>query len=132
MPTSIVYSKKLGPTMKPVRVMSKKTADQLTELMTGVVTEGTGTLGAIAAGQVAGKTGTAELGAVVESEEGTEEVVEGEEEAEPQHRKDAWFSAFATAAKPKLAIGVLLIEAEAAGGEVAAPIASQVLAAGYE
>jgi peptidoglycan glycosyltransferase len=117
--------------MKPVRVMSKKTADQLTELMTGVVTEGTGTLGAIAAGQVAGKTGTAELGQVVESEEG-EEPVEGEEEVEPQHKKDAWFSAFATVKKPKLAIGVLLIEAEAAGGEVAAPIASQVLAAGYE
>ncbi len=132
MPTSIVYSRKLGPMMKPVRVMSKKTADQLTELMTGVVTEGTGTAGAIAAGQVAGKTGTAELGAVVESEEGEEVVVEGEEEVEPQHKKDAWFSAFATVEKPKLAIGVLLIEAEAAGGEVAAPIASQVLSAGYE
>jgi peptidoglycan glycosyltransferase len=131
MPTSIVYSRKLGPTMKPVRVMSKKTADQLTELMTGVVTEGTGTAGAIAAGQVAAKTGTAELGQVVESEEG-EEVVEGEEEVEPQHKKDAWFSAFATVEKPKLAIGVLLIEAEAAGGEVAAPIASEVLSAGYE
>jgi cell division protein FtsI/penicillin-binding protein 2 len=131
MPTSIVYSKKLGPTMKPVRVMSKKTADQLTELMTGVVTEGTGTAGAIAAGQVAAKTGTAELGAVVENEEG-EEVVEGEEEVEPQHKKDAWFSAFATVEKPKLAIGVLLIEAEAAGGEVAAPIASEVLSAGFE
>lgn len=131
MPTSIVYSRKLGPTMKPVRVMSKKTADQLTELMTGVVTEGTGTAGAIAAGQVAGKTGTAELGQVVESEEGVEPV-EGEEEVEPQHKKDAWFSAFATVEKPKLAIGVLLIEAEAAGGEVAAPIASQVLSAGYE
>ena len=50
----------------------------------------------------------------------------------PQHRKDAWFSAFATVEKPKLAIGVLLIEAEAAGGEVAAPVASQVLSAGYE
>jgi cell division protein FtsI/penicillin-binding protein 2 len=131
MPTSIVYSRKLGPTMKPVRVMSKKTADQLTELMTGVVTEGTGTAGAIAAGQVAAKTGTAELGALVENEEG-EEVVEGEEEAEPQHKKDAWFSAFATVENPKLAVGVLLIEAEAAGGEVAAPIASQVLSAGYE
>jgi cell division protein FtsI/penicillin-binding protein 2 len=133
MPNSIVFSKKLGPTMKPVRVMSKKTADQLTELMTGVVTEGTGTAGAITAGQVAAKTGTAELGQVVESEEGSEEVVEeGEEEAEPEHRKDAWFSAFATVEKPKLAIGVLLIEAEAAGGEVAAPVASEVLSAGYE
>jgi len=131
MPTSVVRTKKLRPTMKPVRVMSKKTAAELTELMTGVVTEGTGTAGAIAAGQVAGKTGTAELGQVVESEEGEEELPEGEE-ATPQHRKDAWFSAFATVEKPKLAIGVLLIEAEAAGGEVAAPIASQVLSAGYE
>jgi len=130
MPTSVVQTKKLRPTMKPVRVMTKKTADQLTELMTGVVTEGTGTAGAIAAGQVAGKTGTAELGQLVENEAGEEEVV-GEEET-PQHKKDAWFSAFATVEKPKLAIGVLLIEAEAAGGEVAAPIASQVLSAGYE
>jgi peptidoglycan glycosyltransferase len=130
MPTSIVYAKKLKPTMKPVRVMSKKTADQLTELMTGVVTEGTGTAGAIAAGQVAAKTGTAELGQLVENEEGEEVEPEGEET--PAHKKDAWFSAFATVEKPKLAIGVLLIEAEAAGGEVAAPIASQVLSAGYE
>jgi cell division protein FtsI/penicillin-binding protein 2 len=133
MPTSIVAGKKLRPTMKPVRVMTKKTANELTELMVGVVQEGTGTAGAIAAGQVAGKTGTAELGQVVESEEGEEptEEVEGEE-ATPQHRKDAWFSAFATVHKPKLAIGVLLIEAEAAGGEVAAPVASEVLSAGYE
>jgi peptidoglycan glycosyltransferase len=131
MPTSVVQTKKLRPTMKPVRVMTKKTADMLTELMTGVVNEGTGTAGAIAAGQVAGKTGTAELGQVVETEGGEEGVVEGEE-ATPEHRKDAWFSAYATVEKPKLAIGVLLIEAEAAGGEVAAPVASQVLSAGYE
>ncbi|HEY0278712.1 MAG TPA: penicillin-binding transpeptidase domain-containing protein [Solirubrobacterales bacterium] len=132
MPTSIVKGKKLRPTMKPVRVMTEKTADELTELMIGVVQEGTGTAGAIAAGQVAGKTGTAELGQLVESEESEEPVeVEGEE-ATPEHRKDAWFSAFATVEKPKLAIGVLLIEAEAAGGEVAAPVASEVLSAGYE
>jgi cell division protein FtsI/penicillin-binding protein 2 len=130
MPTSIVQTKKLRPTMKPVRVMSKKTADLMTELMTGVVTEGTGTAGAIAAGQVAAKTGTAELGQLVENEEGEEVEPEGEET--PQHKKDAWFSAYATVEKPKLAIGVLLIEAEAAGGEVAAPIASEVLSAGYE
>jgi penicillin-binding protein A len=129
MPTSIVETKKLRPTMKPVRVMSKKTAEELTELMVGVVTEGTGTAGAIAAGQVAAKTGTAELGQVVESEGGEEEL--GEEET-PQHKKDAWFSAFATVEKPKLAIGVLLIEAEAAGGEVAAPVASEIFSAGYE
>jgi cell division protein FtsI/penicillin-binding protein 2 len=133
MPTSIVQNKKLRPTMKPVRVMKKKTADELTELMVGVVDEGTGTAGAIAAGQVAGKTGTAELGQLVENEEGEEEVpAEGEEESSPEHKKDAWFSAFATVEKPKLAIGVMLIEAEAAGGEVAAPVAAEVLSAGYE
>jgi peptidoglycan glycosyltransferase len=126
MPTSIVETKKLRPTMKPVRVMSKKTADELTELMIGVVNEGTGYAGAIAAGQVAGKTGTSELGPREEENEG-----EGENE-KPVNKKDAWFSAFVTVEKPKLAIGVLLIEAEAAGGEVAAPIASEVFSAGYE
>ena len=119
-PTSIVANKKLRPEAEPVKVMSKKIADELTELMIGVVTEGTGTAGAIAEGQVAGKTGTAELGPKL-----------GEEEAEhPEQRKDAWFAAFAPAEKPKLAIGVLLVEAEAAGGEVAAPAASEVLSAG--
>jgi peptidoglycan glycosyltransferase len=119
-PTSIVANKKLRPEAKPVRVMSKKIAGELTELMIGVVTGGTGTAGAIPEAQVAGKTGTAELGPRP-----------GEENSEhPQQRKDAWFAAFAPADKAKLAIGVLLIEAEAAGGEVAAPAAAQVLSAG--
>ncbi|HVY77527.1 MAG TPA: penicillin-binding transpeptidase domain-containing protein [Solirubrobacterales bacterium] len=119
-PTSIVANEKLRPEAEPVRVMSKRIAAELTELMVGVVTGGTGTAGAIPEAQVAGKTGTAELGPKP-----------GEEEAEnPEQRKDAWFAAFAPAEKPKLAIGVLLIEAEAAGGEVAAPVASEVLSAG--
>ncbi|HEV7399412.1 MAG TPA: penicillin-binding transpeptidase domain-containing protein [Solirubrobacterales bacterium] len=119
-PTSIVANKKLRPEATPVRVMSKKIAGELTELMIGVVTGGTGTAGAIPEAQVAGKTGTAELGPRP-----------GEENSEhPQQRKDAWFAAFAPAEKAKLAIGVLLIEAEAAGGEVAAPAAAQVLSAG--
>jgi peptidoglycan glycosyltransferase len=120
LPNAIVLNKKLRPDPEPVRVMTKKTADELTELMIGVVTEGTGTAGAIAEGQVAGKTGTAELGPKP-----------GEEDSEnPVQIKDAWFTAFAPAEKPRLAVGVLLIEAEAAGGEVAAPIASEVLSAG--
>jgi len=119
-PTSIVANKKLRPEAKSVRVMSQKIAGELTELMIGVVTGGTGTAGAIPEAQVAGKTGTAELGPRP-----------GEENSEhPQQRKDAWFAAFAPAEKAKLAIGVLLIEAEAAGGEVAAPAAAQVLSAG--
>jgi cell division protein FtsI/penicillin-binding protein 2 len=120
MPTSIVGNKKLRPDAEPVRVMSPKVADEMTELMIGVVTEGTGTAGAIPQAQVAGKTGTAELGPRP-GEEGKEN---------PVQIKDAWFAAFAPAEKAKLAVGVLLIEAEAAGGEVAAPIAAEVLSAG--
>ncbi|HWJ42153.1 MAG TPA: penicillin-binding transpeptidase domain-containing protein [Solirubrobacterales bacterium] len=119
-PTSIVLNGKLRPSADPVRVMSARTAAELTELMVGVVVEGTGTAGAIAEAQVAGKTGTAELGPKP-----------GEEDEEnPVQIKDAWFTAFAPAEKPRLAVGVMLIEAEAAGGEVAAPIASEVLSAG--
>jgi cell division protein FtsI/penicillin-binding protein 2 len=119
-PTSIVNNKKLRPHAKPVRVISKKLAGELTELMVGVVTEGTGTAGAIPQAQVAGKTGTAELGPKP-----------GQENKEnPVQIKDAWFAAFAPAEKARLAVGVLLIEAEAAGGEVAAPAAAQVLSTG--
>ncbi len=119
-PTAIVNNKQLRPHPHSEKVMSKQIAAELTELMIGVVTEGTGTAGAIPQAQVAGKTGTAELGPKP-----------GEEESEnPEQIKDAWFSAFAPAEKPKLAIGVLFIEAEAAGGEVAAPAAAQALSAG--
>ena len=119
-PTSVVANRRLRPEAPPQRVMSKRMAAQLTDLMVGVVTEGTGFAAAIGEAQVAGKTGTAELG----PKPGTEE------EEEPEQIKDAWFAAFAPAEKPRLAVGVLLIEAEAAGGEVAAPIAGQVLSAG--
>ena len=119
-PTSVVSEKKLRPHAKPVRVMSKKTAGELTDLMIGVVRSGTGTAAAIPQGQVAGKTGTAELGPKPGQQNSSN----------PIQAKDAWFSAFAPAGKPKLAIGVLFIDAEAAGGEVAAPAAAKVLSAG--
>ncbi len=119
-PTSLVANRELRPDAKPVRVMSKRIAGELTELMIGVVTGGTGFAAAIPEAQVAGKTGTAELGPRPDSED----------EEEPEQIKDAWFTAFAPAEKARLAVGVLLVEAEAAGGEVAAPIAAQVLSAG--
>lgn len=119
-PTSIVNNKQLRPKPESTRVMSKQLADELTELMVGVVVEGTGTAGAISEAQVAGKTGTAELGPKPGQEN----------EDNPIQIKDAWFAAFAPAKKAKLAVGVLLIEAEAAGGEVAAPAAAEVLSAG--
>ena len=119
-PTSVVANAKLRPEVEPVEVMKEEIADQLTELMIGVVAGGTGFAGAIAEAQVAGKTGTAELGPVPGQEN----------EPEPEQIKDAWFAAFAPAEKPRLAVSVLLIEAEAAGGEVAAPAAAEVLSAG--
>lgn len=120
LPTSIVANRKLRPDLEPVRVMSERTARDMTDLMIGVITVGTGFAAAIPEAQVAGKTGTAELGPKP-----------GEEEEEnPVQIKDAWFTAFAPAEKPRLAVGVLLIEAEASGGEVAAPIAAEVLSAG--
>ncbi len=119
-PTSLVANRKLRPDAPPVRVMTRKLANQLTELMVGVVAGGTGTAGAIAEAQVAGKTGTAELGPKPGQED----------EPNPVQIKDAWFAAFAPAEKPRLAVAVLLIEAEAAGGEVAAPAAAAVLSAG--
>ena len=122
-PTSIVVDPGLRPNAKPTRVMSKKIADQLTELMIGVVQYGTGTAGAIAEGQVAGKTGTAELG----PKPGQENLPPG---VPVQQYVDAWFTAFAPADKPQLAVAVNLIDADAAGGEVAAPAAAQVLSAG--
>jgi hypothetical protein len=119
-PNSIVTNRKLRPEAEPVRVMSKKLADQLTELMVSVVAGGTGFAGAIPEAQVAGKTGTAELGPVPGQEDSPE----------PEQIKDAWFAAFAPAEKPRLAVSVMLVEAEAAGGEVAAPAAAEVLSAG--
>lgn len=122
-PTSIVQSRRLGPEGEPERAMSPRLAKRLTDLMVGVVTSGTGVAGAISAGQVAGKTGTAEVG----PKPGQDDLEPGEE---PEQIVDAWFMAFAPASKPRLAVAVMLIDADADGGTVAAPLAAQVLATG--
>jgi peptidoglycan glycosyltransferase len=91
-------------------VTSPKVARTIEDLMVGVVAGGTGDAAAIEGVDVAGKTGTAELG------EGIKE--------------HAWFTAFAPAERrPKLAIAVMIANG-GAGGEVAAPVARQVLEAG--
>ena len=81
-----------------------------------MVTSGTGYAAAIADGQVAGKTGTAEIGP---RRDGSEELIE-----------DGWFSGFAPADRPRLAIAVLTVDVTGGGGAVAAPIAGAILAAG--
>ena len=66
------------------RVVSARVAGQVREMMLGVVRSGTGTAAAIPGVQVAGKTGTAEL---------------RPNSTNPKDA-DAWFVAFAPAAKP--------------------------------
>ena len=70
---------------------------------------------------MAGKTGTAELGTTSGEPIG---------DAPPEQDVDAWFTAFAPAEAPKLAVAVLVVQASGDGGVVAAPIARSILAAG--
>src|SRR5690606_10562446 len=110
-----------------VKVTSPETARTVAQLMVEVVRNGTGRAAALPDVQVAGKTGTAELGP--KALEPGQELAEGEE---PEQELDAWFAAFAPANKPKLAIGVMIVNASGDGGVVAAPIAREVLAAAFD
>jgi peptidoglycan glycosyltransferase len=91
-------------------VMKPETADQLKEMMSRVVQEGTGTAAALAGITVAGKTGTAEVGA-------------NREFTQP------WFICFAPVENPRMAVAVTVERTTGQGGTVAAPIAKSVLEA---
>jgi penicillin-binding protein A len=95
---------------KLARVMSPQVASQLNAMMQAVVTGGTGPKGAIPGVPVAGKTGTAETGR--------------------GNIYTAWFIAFAPANRPQVAVAVVVEDQPGGfGGEVAAPIAKQVMEA---
>jgi peptidoglycan glycosyltransferase len=106
---------------KPVRVTSRRVARTLRRLMLGVVSFGTGTSAAIPGVRVAGKTGTAEL-------EDTRGPRAGQKPpgSDPSNT-DAWFTAFAPADRPSIAVAALFVRA-GAGGQTAAPAARVVLA----
>jgi peptidoglycan glycosyltransferase len=87
------------------KVIKAETARTLTGNMVKVVEEGTGTAARIDGVNVAGKTGTAEVGGKA---------------------PDAWFIGFAPAYDPKVAVAVL-VEQGGEGGVTAAPIARQVI-----
>lgn len=94
--------------------ISRETADTLRDMMIGVVQDGTGTSAQISGVQVAGKSGTAETTA----------------DAAPH----AWFTAFAPADDPQVAVAVIVENGgdagnEATGGRVAAPVARAVMEA---
>lgn len=97
------------------RPISASTASMMTEMMVNVVDNGTGWPGQVSGVSVAGKTGTAQSG------------VEGV-------APTAWFTAFAPADDPQIAIAVVVEEGgdlgdEATGARVAAPIAAGVIEA---
>jgi len=90
-------------------VMSEETAAQVNELMVGVANDGTAAGLSTALGQLAGKTGTAEINV----EEGTNR---------------PWFIGFAPADDPQIAVAAMLEQCTGCfGGEVAGPIAMQVM-----
>jgi penicillin-binding protein A len=91
------------------RAIKEETARELTSMMEGVVTGGTGTAAQIAGVRVAGKTGTAETGR--------------------SGRNVAGFIAFAPVDRPQVAVAVYLQNQSGTGGSVAAPIAKQIMEA---
>ena len=99
------------------RVTSAGWPTRSTRLMVGVVGYGTGTAGAVPGVQVAGKTGTAELGTPA---------APTPSRADDPSNTDAWFTAFAPRGKPRIAVAVLFVR-NGAGGAVAAPAAQGVL-----
>jgi peptidoglycan glycosyltransferase len=92
-------------------VMSEAVAQQIGQMMSKVVQEGTGTAGALQGISVAGKTGTAEIN--------------------PANRlNQPWFIAFAPVERPRIAVAVTVERVTGGfGGTVAAPIAKQVMEA---
>jgi beta-lactamase class D len=125
-PTSIVSDPELRPETKAVEATDRETAKVMRFLMEQVVKDGTGTAAALNGIRVAGKTGTAELGPDP-NQPAPKPLAPGEEPPDPVQILDAWFTAFAPVEKPKYAVAVMLIDAGADGGEVAAPIAAEIL-----
>jgi cell division protein FtsI/penicillin-binding protein 2 len=121
-PTAIVKDPELSGDYPTVKVMSPKVADEMKQMMIAVVNSGTGAAASLPGVQVAGKTGTAELG--------TSSSGETTDDGDAELDVDAWFTAFAPADKPKLAVAVEVFNAPGDGGTVAAPIAAQILSAG--
>jgi penicillin-binding protein A len=109
----------LGERTERVRVTSKEVARTIASMMVDVVDYGTGTAAALPRVKVAGKTGTAEL-------EDTRNTETGETAPSDPSNTDAWFTAYAPAARPELAVAVMLVRA-GSGGATAAPAARVVL-----
>ena len=96
------------------KAMTPENAKELQQMMAAVVSEGTGHNAQIPGVEVAGKTGTAQ--------------------SDPKRKPFAWFTSFAPVDDPKVAVAVIVEDADIprndiAGGRVAAPIAKAVMEA---
>jgi penicillin-binding protein A len=94
--------------------MTPKNAKELQQMMSEVVSEGTGRNAQIPGVEVAGKTGTAQ--------------------SDPKRKPFAWFTSFAPVHDPAIAVAVIVEDAniprsDIAGGRLAAPIAREVMEA---
>lgn len=101
-------------TTKPsvfTQVMSAETAMKVKSMMQYVVEAGTGQSAAIEGVAVAGKTGTAE----------------NELTDKQKNKEHAWFICFAPVNDPKVAVAVALEYSGSTGGEIAAPIARELM-----
>jgi len=118
-----VVSMVQGPDLKPIsttkpaklsQAMTPANAKELQEMMRIVVSQGTGSAAQISGVDVAGKTGTAQ--------------------SDPTRKPFAWFTSFAPVDDPKVAVAVIVEDADIprqdiAGGRVAAPIARATMQA---
>ena len=122
----------MRPTLTPrtgsaggIRAIPADVAKTVEKLMVGVVDYGTGTLAQVEGVDVAGKTGTAELG-----DTRGDDPEAALRDGDPANT-DAWFTAYAPAGKPRVVVAVLLVR-NGAGGATAAPAAQGVLVAGLK
>jgi penicillin-binding protein A len=109
------------------RVTSPAVARTVRRFMRAVVTSGTGVAAAVPGVAVAGKTGTAELRDTTNDDPPPEDP-----DAPPPPPDitdtDAWFTAFAPARRPRVAVAVMLV-GQGAGGDTAAPAARPIIEA---
>jgi len=98
------------------RILSKKTARQMQEMMTAVTRFGTGQTAYVEGMGSAGKTGSAETGRTNSKGQGI---------------SHAWFAGYGPLKNPQYAI-VVFVEDGMSGGDVAAPIFGEILSGIYE
>ncbi len=110
------------------RAATSRAARSVGRMMVDVVRFGTAAAAAIPGVVVAGKTGTAELVDAPRPAEGVDARQPPPEPPDTATDTDAWFVGYAPASRPRVAVGVMLVRA-GKGGEVAAPLARQVMLA---